>query len=582
MPDHRANAAFYFGPANYQTGGSGIVGRQSASGGFLRGFVQHGGVRRFYYYADEASVDGAFRNFIAESGGPPTAVSGVLPLTMDRLGEVGTLFRPGPDIGGPAWLRRRFDAAAFSICGITHTISDAAALEVVARLATAPCEPWDALVCTSQTAKSVVERLVEGWRAYLGERLGTTPNIPFQLPIIPLGVEITAYADRPERRRDLRDQMGILDGHVALLYSGRLDHLNKANPIPMYLALETATKKSMQPLHLIQAGQAANPEMEAAFKQAAMTFAPSVVHHFIDGRRDDLYAGVWSAADIFISLSDNIQETFGLTPLEAMAAGLPVVVSDWNGYRESVRHGIDGFTIPTFAPPPGAGDEVAFLTASGHTGHQTLTAAACQSTAVDVGGCAAAILRLADDPELRRRMGQAGRQRVTETYDWRRVVAAHQDLWMELAEIRAGAKTPPPLAAPPDYVSEQPMCPDPFALFRDHPTAWIGGDTGLAVVEGAKDNLKALRDSGIATPLAPMLLDVGDTAGVLEFIEDANITTVGDLLAGAPRERLTPLYLTLGWLAKMNLIRLSAGAGDHQPPRPPFGVSETWRKLADG
>ena len=33
-----------------------------------------------------------------------------------------------------------------------------------------------------------------------------------------------------------------------------------------------------------------------------------------------------------------------------MASGLPVVVSDWDGYRHSVRDGIDGFLIQTFVP----------------------------------------------------------------------------------------------------------------------------------------------------------------------------------------------------------------------------------------
>ena len=31
---------------------------------------------------------------------------------------------------------------------------------------------------------------------------------------------------------------------------------------------------------------------------------------------------------MFVSLSDNIQETFGLTPIEGMASGLPLIVSD--------------------------------------------------------------------------------------------------------------------------------------------------------------------------------------------------------------------------------------------------------------
>ena len=46
---------------------------------------------------------------------------------------------------------------------------------------------------------------------------------------------------------------------------------------------------------------------------------------------------LWAAADVFLSLVDNIQETFGITPLEAMAAGLPVVASDWDGYRYTMR-----------------------------------------------------------------------------------------------------------------------------------------------------------------------------------------------------------------------------------------------------
>jgi glycosyltransferase involved in cell wall biosynthesis len=33
-----------------------------------------------------------------------------------------------------------------------------------------------------------------------------------------------------------------------------------------------------------------------------------------------------------------------------MAAGIPVVVSDWDGYKDTVRDGVDGFRIPTFKP----------------------------------------------------------------------------------------------------------------------------------------------------------------------------------------------------------------------------------------
>ena len=52
------------------------------------------------------------------------------------------------------------------------------------------------------------------------------------------------------------------------------------------------------------------------------------------------------AADLFVSLADNPQETFGITPLEAMAAELPCLVSDWDGYRDTVTNDV-GCRIPT-------------------------------------------------------------------------------------------------------------------------------------------------------------------------------------------------------------------------------------------
>lgn len=64
-------------------------------------------------------------------------------------------------------------------------------------------------------------------------------------------------------------------------------------------------------------------------------------------RKDLLY----SASDVFCSLVDNYQETFGLTLLEAMSHGLPVIASDFNGYRELVQPGITGFLVPTYASP---------------------------------------------------------------------------------------------------------------------------------------------------------------------------------------------------------------------------------------
>ncbi|WP_411675121.1 glycosyltransferase [Cohnella faecalis] len=42
-----------------------------------------------------------------------------------------------------------------------------------------------------------------------------------------------------------------------------------------------------------------------------------------------------------------VEDGFGLAPLEAMAAGLPVIVSDQTGMKDLVEHGKEGFIVPS-------------------------------------------------------------------------------------------------------------------------------------------------------------------------------------------------------------------------------------------
>ena len=62
---------------------------------------------------------------------------------------------------------------------------------------------------------------------------------------------------------------------------------------------------------------------------------------------EDIKRKALIACDLVLSLVDNIQETFGLSIAEAMAAGRPVVASDWDGYRDLIRNGIDGYLFPS-------------------------------------------------------------------------------------------------------------------------------------------------------------------------------------------------------------------------------------------
>ena len=86
-------------------------------------------------------------------------------------------------------------------------------------------------------------------------------------------------------------------------------------------------------------GTAVMASIPHALKEAAAELCPNVEVRLLDGQDLDLGALARAASDMALSLVDCLQETFGLTPVEAMASGLPAVVSDWNGYRDTVVEG---------------------------------------------------------------------------------------------------------------------------------------------------------------------------------------------------------------------------------------------------
>jgi colanic acid/amylovoran biosynthesis glycosyltransferase len=103
-------------------------------------------------------------------------------------------------------------------------------------------------------------------------------------------------------------------------------------------------------------------------------------------------------SDVFILPS--LSEGFCNAAVEAMACGLPVVMTNCGGVREGVTEGVEGFIVPVREPE----------------------------------AMASAIESLARDPELRARMGKAGRARVLAQFTLARHVRAFVAL---LEEVRA-------------------------------------------------------------------------------------------------------------------------------------------------
>lgn len=461
---------------------------------------------------------------------------------------VGTLFRLDPNLTDMLWTRRMSGAErAFSICGLTHTLSPTAVIEWMSYLTIGPAQPWDALVCTSRAARSLVTDLCEQWREYLGERVGATRRSPVALPIIPLGIDTAPLAHDPAKRAALRARLGIGAGDVALLFSGRLSYFEKAHPAPMFIAAELAQARTDRKLHLMLAGRFPDPKHEALYRQEAAALAPSVTLHILDGADPELFGPSRSAADLFISLSDNVQETFGLTPVEAMAAGLPALVSDWDGYRDTVEDGVTGIRIPVLMPPAGTGAWIGgqHYMARDYYG---FLGRVSQRTAVDLEAAAAAIAALADDPARRRAMGQAGMERARRLFDWSVVIPQYEALWAELRAIREAADPTSTLA---------PVSPDPFRLYASFATAAPESTWTVTPMPGWRPRFAVLTADDLARAHAPVASDIAGLEQILDRIDQMGRTTVGAVQAIVPAGAGDAVLHLLLWLMKMGIVRLT-------------------------
>jgi alpha-maltose-1-phosphate synthase len=534
------------------------MGRQSAGASFLRGWIRHAGLSTWHCLAPDK---GQARSFAAtvQSILPGAEIDWVPPDRPAALAEPGCLFFPAPGLGAFAWQRRAVGQRAFSLCGITHTIASERAMDEIAESLTAPVQPWDAVICTSGPVRAAVEAFLVPQAEHLATRFGGRPPTLPRFPVIPLGVDTGAFTPDPARRVVARARLGIAPDAVVALFVGRLSFHAKAHPFPMYAALEEATRHTRIPVHLIQYGRFSTDFIANAFTEGAARWCPSVTASVLDGQDFALGEDAWAAADFFVSLSDNIQESFGLTPVEAMAAGLPCVVSDWDGYKDTVRDGIDGFRVPTVAPPRGLGTDMALRFAAEIDTYDRYIGRAGAFTAVDVPATAAALARLIADPDLRARMGAAGRRRAQETFDWRVIIPQYLSLFADLAEIR---RTAPEIAPPADPVHGNLSRPDPFGMFAAYPTHALGlGTVVTARPAGTPEGLARV----LADPLATLALDLlpprDDLLLVLALLGTMGRATVGDLVMRVPEARRPLLARALVFLAKFDLLALAPPPG---------------------
>lgn len=472
-PSPRPNAAIWFSADGYDPKGRGINGRRVAGESFLRGFFAHGGVAEFVSLALDGNDHAGFAALASRCG--VTAPLRAVPLHEPRrIAPVEVLYYPAPIDPIECWRRAPHGAAAWAICGVTHTTATRQVMRAVFDLRSAPQMPWDALICTSAAVQGSIRTLMELAEAHLADRFpgSVLPARPL-LPVIPLGVHCNDFRPDPGTGKALRDRLGIAPGDVVSATIARLDPDEKFDPFPLFLAMEAAAPAIAADggrQHLILCGQFHDPKWREAFGQAAARLMPSVGYHIVDGGDPGERAATLSAADIFVFPIDNVQETFGLAPVEAMAAGLPVIASDWDGLKETVSPEV-GIRVPTEMPGRGLVTYLAQRHLGGTDGYLRYVGQLAALTRIDVPALTRALVTLGTDPGLRRRMGQAGQARARALFDWGVVIPQMQALWAEQAAMLAHARQKGGRPVQPRDPAGLPVGPAPDLMFRAYPTA---------------------------------------------------------------------------------------------------------------
>lgn len=548
-------AAIYYHPEAYTTSGPKLMGRNAAGESFLRGFLQHSKASTFWTQVQHLEHARHFAQ-TAQSFGRTEAVKAIDKNSLGALAQAGVIYYPGPGIGEHALQRAVHGHGAWSLCGITHTTSSAGAMDALSQLITAPVQPWDAVICTSVAVKDNVTRLLQAQADALQERLGITRLVLPQLPVIPLGIHTEDFVYSAEQKAAARQALGVDESTMVVLFMGRLSFHAKAHPLAMYQALALAARDSGRQVVLVECGWHANDFIAKAYADAAQQACPGVRVVTLDGRQAAERQTAWAGADVFCSLSDNIQETFGIVPIEAMAAGLPVVVSDWDGYKDTVRDGVDGFRIPTLMPQAGLGADLAMRHAMELDTYDMYCGHTCSLVAVDVAAAAKALSRLFSSDELRQQMGQAGRARAREVYDWAVVIGQYETLWAQLNTLRAehGPKAKA-LAHP------WPARMDPFHAFASYPTYTLKADTLLALVDEqatqAMVRVQAYKALSMVN-FAKLVLPSDDEILAVLQAAQAGPKAADALVAHLPAERQAHVFRSLAWLVKLHVLKISS------------------------
>lgn len=338
--------------------------------------------------------------------------------TMLQKGEIDVLHREDPKIDGLMQILRINDKQNKVVCsGVTHSLNNGEDFQHFTNMLLLEPNNKNIITCTSLSAKKVLQKLFDSIET-MYPRLHSVAKP--ELKIIPLGIDQSFY----QSFNDF-DYLNKISDEVHITYLGRINALVKCDLRPFIQVFSKLTNKYSQVKVTLAGGVNANQineetlllnEIEKYQLKNKVRILKNISH------ADKI--NLLKTSDIFFSPVDNFQETFGLSIIEAMCAGIPIVCSDWGGYKDLIDDKENGFLIKTTCFPLPEVD-AHFVPSFNYVPFDY-----SQRTVVDLQDTYEKLEKLIVDKNLRLNFSE-NLKRKAKNYFWPKVIEQYENMWQE-------------------------------------------------------------------------------------------------------------------------------------------------------